>query len=129
LNFSVDENTPRWDAYRLSKPRMQSIQKDSSKFRMTCNYDADGVVFRDYFQAANDQLDIITFVKGEVCIFVEWINIRGQECKNCTALLVQGGKHKLALHIDSYYARDRGCEFPPNKGFYCSGKGEDNFGA
>ena len=128
LNFSVDENTPRWDAYRLSKPRMQSIQKDSSKFRMTCNYDADGVVFRDYIQAANDQMDIITFVKGGVCIFVEWINIRGQECKNCTAYLGQGGQYKFSLHSDSYYAGDAGCEFAPNKGLSCSGDGEDNFG-
>jgi hypothetical protein len=128
LNFSVDENTPRWDAYRLSKPRMQSIQKDSSKFRMTCNYDTDGVVFRDYLQAANDQMDIITFVKGDVCLFVEWINIRGQECKNCTAFLYQGGPTKRPLHTDSYFAGDAGCEFWPSMGLYCSGDEEDNFG-
>ncbi|CAB4011512.1 Hypothetical predicted protein, partial [Paramuricea clavata] len=109
-------------------PRMQSIQKDSSKFRMTCNYDTDGVVFRDYLQAANDQMDIITFVKGEVCILVEWINIRGQECKNCTAFLAQGGPYKLTLQSDSYYAGHLGCEFLPNNGLYCSGHGEDNFG-
>jgi hypothetical protein len=37
---------------------------------MTCNYDTDGVVFRDYLQVANDQMDIITFVNDGVCIFV-----------------------------------------------------------
>jgi hypothetical protein len=126
LNFSVDENTPRWDAYRLSKPRMQSIQNESSKFRMTCKYDTDGVVFRDYLQVANDQMDIITFVKGGVCIFVEWINIRGQECKNCTAFLYQGGHDKDPLHRNSYYTEN--CEFAPNMSLYCSRAGEDNFG-
>ena len=129
LNFSVDENTPCWDAYRLSKPRMQSIQNDSSKFRMTCNYDTDGVVFRDYLQAANDQMDIITFVNGGMCILVEWINIRGQECKYCTAFLYQGGQYKDTLHSDSYLAAGHfGCEFTPNKGISCNGPGEDNFG-
>ena len=131
LNFSVDENTPRWDAYRLSKPRMQSIQNDSSNFRMTCNYDTEGVVFRDYLQAANDKMDIITFdsfVNGVVCIFVEWINIRGQECKNCTAVLIQGGQHKFPLHFDSCYAGGQVCEFRPNNCLPCNGYGEDNFG-
>ena len=58
LSFIVDNSvnaiSPRWDAYRLPKLRMKSIQDDSSQFCMTCNYDTDGVVYRDNFQIAKD---------------------------------------------------------------------------
>ena len=55
-DFAVNSRSPRWDACLLSKFRMQSIQEDSSKFRVTCNYDTDGVVYRDYLQMATDKM-------------------------------------------------------------------------
>ena len=81
VNFSVNATFPRWDSYRLSRPRMQSIQEDCSKFRVTCNYDTDGVVYRDYLQVANDQIDILTYENGTSCTLVEQIDIRGQRCE------------------------------------------------
>ena len=128
LSYPINETAPRWDLYRLSKPRMQSIHEDSSKFRITCNYDTDGVVYRDYLQVANDQINILTHTSGGRCTLVEHIDIQGQSCKYCTASIVQGGKLKLSLHFDSYYAQRSKCEFKPNGSEYCSGRGEDNFG-
>ena len=88
VDHSVNALSPRWDAYRLSKFRMQSIQDDSSQFRMTCNYDTDGVVYRDYLQIAKDQLNILTSTTSGSCILVERINIRGHSCENCTTILI-----------------------------------------
>ena len=108
---------------------MQSIQEDSIKFRFTCNYDTDGVVYRDYLQAATDQLDILRSANGSgSCILVEQINIRGQSCENCTALISQDGPEKFGLHSDSYYSFYFGCEFRPNGSLPCGDLGEDNFG-
>ena len=126
VDFAVNSKSPCWDAYRLSKFRMQSIQEDSSKFRVTCNYDTDGVVYRDYLQVATDQIDILTYASGGSCILVEEIDIRGESCKNCTAYIVQNFRYPL--HSDSYYSASRSCEFQPAGSLYCGGKGEDNFG-
>ena len=124
---SINANSPSWDAYRLSKFRMKSIQDDSSKFRMTCNYDTDGVLYRDYLQVAKDKLNILTFESGDgSCVLVEQINIRGQSCESCTAIFFQGGIYNIPLHIDSYQSSR--CEFLPTGGFPCDGPGEDNFG-
>ena len=129
LNNPINENAPRWDSYRLSRPRMQSIHQDSSKFRFTCNYDTDGVVYRDYLQAANHQINILTYTNAEMCLLVEKIDIRGQGCEDCTAFIHQGSKWKLALHSDSYNAQTFNCEFQPSGSKHCDGRGEDNFGA
>ena len=126
MDFAVNSTSPRWDAYRLSKFRMQSIQKDSSKFRVTCNYDTDGVVYRDYLQVATDQIDILTYASGSSCILVEQIDIRGQSCRDCTAFFFQNLDR--SLHIDSYYSASLDCEFQPTGSLSCDGEGEDNFG-
>ena len=79
-DFPVDQNTPGWDAYRLSKSRMQSIRADSGKFRVTCNYGTDGIVYRDYLQVALSQFDILTQDPNKdfwTCMLVEWIDVRG----------------------------------------------------
>ena len=133
LPFTIDRpvnaTSPRWDAYRLSKSRMQSIHEDSIKFRFTCNYDTDGIVYRDYLEAATDKLDILRFENGSgSCILVEQINIRGQSCKNCTALIGQGGQKNYGLHSDSYYPSHFHCEFRPTESQRCDSPGEDNFG-
>ncbi|XP_028416284.1 uncharacterized protein LOC114540214 [Dendronephthya gigantea] len=87
LDSPVNENKPRWDAYRLSKSRMQSIQDDSSQFRMTCKYDTDGMVYRDFVQATKSQVDImIAPQKSYACAVVDAINVRGHSCSNCSII-------------------------------------------
>ena len=126
MDFAVNSTSPRWDAYRLSKFRMQSIQEDSSKLRVTCNYDTDDVFYRDYLQMATDQIDIFAYASGGSCILVEQIDIRGESCKNCTVFIFQDIYR--SLHSDSYFSASSNCEFQPTGGLYCHGSGEDNFG-
>ena len=73
-NDPVNEEIPAWDSYRLSKSRMTSIEEDSSKWRMTCQYDSDSVVYTDYVRGNNDKINILTF-NGDGCLEVEHINI------------------------------------------------------
>ena len=106
---------------------MKSIQEDSNKFRVTCNYNTEGVVYRYYLQVATHQLNMLTATNLDSCILVERVNIRGQGCETCTAYIAQG-RWNLALQRDSYYSTARGCEFKPTGGLRCDGLGEDNFG-
>ncbi|XP_028416307.1 uncharacterized protein LOC114540231 [Dendronephthya gigantea] len=125
LRFGLDkpfnEKKPRWDVYRLSKSRMQSIQDDSSQFRITCKYDTDGMVYRDYLQATKTQVDIMSFdYASQPCSVVDVIDIRGHSCSKCEILLVQTNVYGIHSSI--------GCSFKPSGYFDCGGLGEDNFG-
>ena len=122
-NFRVNQNTPGWDSYRLSKSRMQSIQEDSGTFRVTCNYNTDGVIYRDYLQAPLGQMDILNQTVT-VCLLMDWIDVRGESCKNCLANVQQ--YENGIFHFDSYNSGD--CEFQPSGSESCSSYGEDNFG-
>ena len=97
----VNESSSNWDFYRVSKSRMLSIQQDSSKWRVTCQYDTDGVVYTDYVQVDNNKVDIFADLNG-VCKEVEFIDIRGNKCliSPCTAQFFQTNVNH-ALHIDA----------------------------
>lgn len=134
-SFYINEPTrkvppPSWHAYRISKSKMQSIQRYSQKWRITCQYDTEGVVYRDYIRTANDKIDILNF-NGEECIQVEYIDIRGKNCSNCTVFLLQSHNTKRTsylypLHADSW--RSNSCSHETD-GILCFvGGGEDNFG-
>ena len=62
------------------------------------------------------------------CILVEQINIRGQSCENCTALIGQGGQKNYGLHSDSYYPSSFDWEFLPTGRNAFVAPGEDHFG-
>ena len=126
-NISVNEDTPRWDEYRLSKSRMQSIQDDSSKFRMTCKYDTDGIVYDDFLVLAKKELDIMTYTNvGATCTLVEYISIRKHDCAFCRAFFFQDNSN--VFHTDSSISPP-GCTFNAAGGAEtCDGRGEDNFG-
>lgn len=48
-----DQDSPSWPKYVLSKSRMKSIKRDSTKWRLTCQYDTGSLVYTDYlFQAS-----------------------------------------------------------------------------
>ena len=115
----VNEDTPVWHSYRLSKSRMKSIQEDSSKWRMTCRYDTDGLNYTDYVRGSNKELDILTYARGASCKEVEFINIRGHECTGCKADVFQGDT--LTLHI---YPSNKKCSFQVINFPDC----EENFG-
>ena len=108
INMPVNEDTPRWDEYRLSKFRMNSIQDDSDQFRVTCKYDTDGVVYTDYLRATKKQIDVM-YDHSASCTQVEYINYLGESCSKCTAYIHQTNVRILHLH------RNWRCEFQPKR--------------
>ena len=127
-DWPVNENSPRWDEYRLLKSKMQSIQSDSTKIRITCKFDTDGLIYDDFLVANEHQIDILNFkyrhtTLPHVCSRVEYVNIRGEDCAFCTMLLYQDS---YTLHTDS--DKTDNCEFKSTGSKHCGGAGEDNFG-
>jgi hypothetical protein len=134
-SFSQDnprnQDNPRWDSYSLSKSRMASINRDSSKWRQTCQYDTQGVVYTDYIEGSNGKINILTFqhtfTGGITCSGdknqVDYVDVRGHNCTKCTAPIVQATNNPL--HLDTYRFS---CEFKPTGSLGCNGRGEDNFG-
>ena len=106
-----NQNNPSWSRYRLSKSRMESIQQDSTKWRATCRYETDGVLYTDYLRVSKAELDILTNI-GAQCVNVEYINVRGQNCTGCTAYIRQTPSQ--ILHFLSKNSIDFGqCNFKP----------------
>ena len=71
----------------------------STYFRATCNFNTDGLVTTDYLRAKTTDLNILLLNIG-LCVKMEYINIRGYDCYNCTAKMSQKEWH---LHSTSHY--------------------------
>ena len=124
-NLRKNQHEPFWSRYRLSKSAMESIQNESTRWRITCRYEADSVVYIDYVRALNKELDILIFDGKGKCVNVEYINIRGHSCTACAARFWQGSTQ--ILHTDS--SKSSNCGFTPQDGsLHCGAGGEDNFG-
>ncbi|KAL9967806.1 hypothetical protein ACROYT_G026102 [Oculina patagonica] len=122
-DMPINQEIPEWNSYRLSMSRMQSIQDVSTNWRATCNFPTDGVDYRDYWRVSLESLDLLVEPNATgFCLLTEFVNVRGDECYNCTVLTGYGWGGST-LHIDSYYGPiSGGCDF---------GGGiinEDNFG-
>ena len=118
----VNEDSPEWNAYRLSKSRMMSVRQTSTHWRATCNFPTDGVDFRDYLRASLGDFDIMAASINR-CMRYEYLNIRGIACTGCSAWTFYSDK---APHIDSWLSSEKGCEF--NGRAKGAVNGEDNFG-
>lgn len=123
-------DNPSWAQYRLSKRRMESIQQDSTKWRITCRYDTDGAVKTDYVRVSNAEVNIIKLNKRK-CPNVEYIDIRGHHCRDCTASVMQRQGRKIPLHFNSFVS-NRNCSFKLTGSNLCKIEKrdwrEDNFG-
>ena len=73
-----------WNAYRLSLSHMQSVANGSTHLRATCNFPDDGLVYTDYARAKLEGHDLFGYWYGQ-CREYELLNIRGNQCQNCTA--------------------------------------------
>jgi len=96
----------------------------STHLRATCNFKTDGLVTTDYLRAKTTGLNILK-VEGTPCVKMEYINVRGYDCYNCTALIVQRTNNHL--QINSYYGATV-CQFTSaGNGSIASDAGEDTF--
>ena len=114
VNFEInnDQKKVDWNGYRLSLSQMQSLADHSTHLRATCNFPTDGLQYTDYARAKLAGHDI--FGNWTSCQMYEYVNIRGINCSNCTALTRQ--KSTTSWTIRSYRSKEKGCEFDGTQG-------------
>ena len=107
---AISGDAPNWQAYLIKRPYLLWLRNHSTHWRATCRYDTDGIVYTDYARALLENFDFIRDVPTvvEVCRPYEYVNIRGNECVNCTTKTWYK-KTDYPLHIDSYF--QAGCDF------------------
>ena len=115
------DNYVNWNAYRLSLPQMESLANHSTHLRATCNFPTEGLQYTNYARAKLKDHDIFG-TWDFTCRKYEHINIRGNECSNCTALTKQ--LPMQAWTINSY-RRFLNCQFDGRPG---TKSNEQNFG-
>nr|XP_058954633.1 uncharacterized protein LOC131781942 [Pocillopora verrucosa] len=122
---AISGGAPNWQAYLIKRPYLLWLRDHSTHWRATCRYNTDGTVYTDYLRALLEDFDIIRDVplKADTCRPYEYVNIRGNECVNCTAFTGYK-KGSYPLHVDSYHTH-RSCDFDVSKTAISS---EDNFG-
>jgi len=102
------------------------LRSHSTHWRATCRYNTDGTVYTDYLRASFEDFEIVrvTPTVADSCQKYELVNIRGNECANCTAATWYL-KATFPLHIDSSFRN--GCDFDGNQSGDVVGS-EDHFG-
>ena len=120
-NVPVNEKTPNWIAYRLSRDVMTSVKSQSTHWRATCSFEKVTFDYRDYMRGNFIDFDVTTYLGSGHCKKVEFINIRGIAGYQLTVHFWQV-KNTLILHTDSSHT---GCQFNAAAG---AALYEDNFG-
>ena len=122
---AISGDAPNWQAYLMKRPYLLWLRDHSTYWRATCRYDTDGTVYTDYLRASLEDFDIIRDVPivTDDCRRYEYVNIRGNECVNCTARTWY--KRPTPLHMDSSYRGS--CQFDGSK-IDPAKNDEDNFG-
>ena len=123
---AVSSDSPNWQAYLIKRHYLVWLRDHSTHWRATCRYDTDGTVYTDYLRASFEDFDIVKVTPkvDSSCQKYELVNIRGNECANCTAGTWYR-KDDFPLHIDS--SKRLGCEFDGSQRGDAVGS-EDNFG-
>ena len=123
-DYPVNQNSFAWNKFRLSWSIMNSTLTHSTHFRAPCNFNTDRLVTKDYLRVKTTELNIL-LLKGGPCVTLEYINIRGHDCYNCSVWMIQ--ETTWHLHSDSHYGGDY-CQFKSAKTGSIAGYSEDNFG-
>ncbi|KAL9986517.1 hypothetical protein ACROYT_G000679 [Oculina patagonica] len=124
-DFPVNEDSPDdWSSYRLSLADMKLIRAHSTHWRATCEFPTIGIDFRDYFRALLNDYDGMKKHFNPKCKRIEFINVRGNQCIDCTAITIT--VPVSAPLLMSYNPSMISCDFDgePNGGI----SGETNFG-
>ena len=125
FDHPVNQDHPSWIEYRLSKTRMDYIAAHSNIFwRITCNYNSDGLLGSDFVQARVVDAPLFTRA-GRNCFRIERIAIRGHTCANCKAYMVNDGKR--ALYFDPKLSREN-CGLKVANITMCGNEAENSFG-
>ena len=120
-NAPVNDKSPNWNLYRMSFKQMNFLRAQSTHWRVTCSFQDTPDIYSDYARANFVDFDVLMFTGYDVCKKMEYVNIRGHQCVDCTATWFAVNK-TLAVHVDSSFSS---CQFVPSTGSLNS---EDNFG-
>ena len=92
---AVSSDSPNWQEYLIRPHDLAWLRSQSTHWRATCQYNTNGTVYRDYLRASFEDFDIIRTVPTVIssCRKYEFVNIRGNECTNCT--------------VQTYYMKDQ----------------------
>ena len=123
---AVSSDSPKWQEYLIKRHYLVWLRDHSTHWRATCRYNTDGTVYTDYLRASFEDFDIVRVTPKVTssCQKYELVNIRGNECANCTAATWYL-KGAFPLHIDS--SSRLGCDFDGSQSGDVVGS-EDNFG-
>ncbi|XP_015768763.1 PREDICTED: uncharacterized protein LOC107347386 isoform X2 [Acropora digitifera] len=125
-DYPVNQNSFKWNKFRLSLSIMNSTLSHSTHFRATCNF-TDGLLTTDYLRGKTTQLNILLPI-DRTCETLEYINIRGHEGYNVSVWMIQDERPQPShIHTDSYHGGSR-CQFNSAQNGSIGGGGEDNFG-
>jgi len=117
----LNELSPNWYVYRMSKKQMDFLKAKSTHWRSTCSFDTVDIDYIDYLRGNFASFDITTYNGSYQCKEIEYVNVRGVGGYQ-TAAFYQWG-HRNFLHIDS--SNTGNCHFNARAG---AKPGEDNFG-
>lgn len=98
---------PNWQAYRLPLSRMKELRSHSTHWRVTCSFPSFGVDYRDYVRAEFEQFELLTFKANRHCKQVEYMDVRGHACQQCTAAWGQDKDDFLTHRSDVANGCDR----------------------
>ena len=113
-DYPLNERDANWQLFRLPKNVMSQISSLSMFWRATCSYAKYGVDFRDYIRVRLSIMNPLTFTgyffSPNPCLKVDYFDLRGKNCRNCTQTFFQTKKH--ALHVKPRNSRlKRNCTF------------------
>lgn len=91
---------PNWERYRIGGGRMRIVEALSSHWRITCDFPTHGVDYRDYVRATFKNLNPLKYNANGECREMEYINIRGRNCTQCTAAWWQTKSQQLTHFSD-----------------------------
>ncbi|XP_027043855.1 uncharacterized protein LOC113671797 [Pocillopora damicornis] len=84
---AISGDDPNWQAYLIKRPNLLWLRNHSTHWRAICRYNTDGTVYTDYLRASLEHFDIISDIPSNdvpKCRPFEYVNIRGNKCRNCT---------------------------------------------
>jgi len=100
LDVPVNELSPNWEVYRVSKGQMNFLRAKSTHWRATCQFVVVDVDYKDYVWGNFAVLDSTKFQGVNTCKTVDYINIRGNVGAQTTAVFWQLVDH-YGLHAAS----------------------------
>ena len=113
--WNANQTEINWARYRLLKSTVLHLSEKSTHWRTTCEYEKMDIDYVDYLRSKINETnpmayDHRNFANAGQCRLVEYVNIRGRQCTDCTVFLGQGAG--CILHSSSVRNSDIcGCDF------------------